>query len=233
MEEIIGFTLVGLLVLAFGVGIKKLFTKKKDAFQYEDEIILDKKILHYGPFSGCRMNANKNLLLLLAVSSSSLFAEISLRTLDNWGIDSYSSENLILQKTSEDTKSNLYIEMARPYCISSSPTITTPVGSSNYSEEDLINATMIVDRNKPKNIVLKVHTVIPGRGNTKDYVLKLKYFPSIAEAKSFDIKFKNETPLEDMSFSINGIFNAVKQSERICMGGYEFQEPEIKETNYI
>jgi hypothetical protein len=39
MEEIIGFTLVGLLVLAFGVGIKKLFTKKKDAFQYEDEII--------------------------------------------------------------------------------------------------------------------------------------------------------------------------------------------------
>ena len=41
MEEIIGFTLVGLLVLAFGVGIKKLFTKKRDAFQYEDEIILD------------------------------------------------------------------------------------------------------------------------------------------------------------------------------------------------
>ena len=36
-----------------------------------------------------------------------------------------------------------------------------------------------------------------------------------------------------MSFSINGIFNAVKQSERICMGGYEFQETEIKETNYI
>ena len=84
MEEIIGFTLVGLLVLAFGVSIKKLFTKKKDAFQYEDEIILDKKILHYGPFSGCRMNANKNLLLLLAVSSSPLFADISLRTLDNW-----------------------------------------------------------------------------------------------------------------------------------------------------
>ena len=50
---------------------------------------------------------------------------------------------------------------------------------------------MIVDRNKPKNVVLKVHTVIQGRGNTKDYVLKLKYFPSIAEANSFDIKFKN------------------------------------------
>ena len=37
MEEIIGFTLVGLLVLTLGLGIKKLFTKKKDAFQYEDE----------------------------------------------------------------------------------------------------------------------------------------------------------------------------------------------------
>ena len=97
---------------------------------------------------------------------------------------------------------------------------------------------MIVDRNKPKNIVLKVHALIAGIGNTKDYVLKLKYFPSIAEAKSFDIKFKNaefknETPLEDMSFSTQGILNAVKESERICMSGYELQESDIQETNYI
>ena len=36
-----------------------------------------------------------------------------------------------------------------------------------------------------------------------------------------------------MSFSTQGILNAVKESERICMSGYDLQEPEITETNRI
>ncbi len=38
---------------------------------------------------------------------------------------------------------------------------------------------------------------------------------------------------EDMSFSTQGILNAVKESERICMSGYELQKPEIQETSFI
>ena len=52
MEEVIGYVIVGLVVLGLYLGIKKLFKKKTSLFEYEDEIILDKKMLHYGPFSG-------------------------------------------------------------------------------------------------------------------------------------------------------------------------------------
>ena len=42
----------------------------------------------------------------------------------------------------------------------SEPTITAPVGNTNYSEDDEIKATMTVDRSKPKDVVLKVGNII-------------------------------------------------------------------------
>jgi len=141
MEEVIGFGLLALMVITGGLGIKRLFKPKKALFEYEDEIILDEKMLHYGPFSGSFMYPHRKFILLLTVSSSFLSADWDIRTIDGWGIDSYSNENLIMHKTSDSTKSNLYLEMARPFCITSEPTITTPVGNTNYSENDEIKAT--------------------------------------------------------------------------------------------
>ena len=232
MEEFIGFGLVSLIVLGLFLGMKKIFNRKKNLFEYDDEIILDNKIVHYGPFSGSLMYPHRKFIFLLAFSSSFLSAGIDLRTIDNWGIDSWSDDTLVLQKTSDDAESNLYLEMARPYCISSDPTITTPVGDSNFDEEDRIKATMTVDRGKPKDIILKVFTIL-GEGSDADYVLKLHYFPSLSEGNKFEIKFSNASPLDDMSFSIKGINNAVRQSERLCASGYEFEEPEIQETSLI
>ena len=103
-------------------------------FTYEDEIILDEKMLHYGPFSGAFVYPHRKFILLLSISSSFLTAEWDIRTIDGWGIDSYSNENLIMHKTGDDTlESNLYLEMARPFCVTSEPTVTTPVGKTNYS----------------------------------------------------------------------------------------------------
>ena len=45
MEEFIGFGLLALMVVIGGLGIKRLFKPKKDFFEYEDEIILDEKML--------------------------------------------------------------------------------------------------------------------------------------------------------------------------------------------
>ena len=56
MEEFIGFGLVGVIALLLVLGVKKLFTKKKDLYDYEDEIILDNDMVHYGPFSGSHKN---------------------------------------------------------------------------------------------------------------------------------------------------------------------------------
>ena len=232
MEEVIGFGLLALMVITGGLGIKTLFKPKKALFEYEDEIILDEKMLHYGPFSGSFMYPHRKFILLLTVSSSFLSADWDIRTIDGWGIDSYSNENLIMHKTSDSTKSNLYLEMARPFCITSEPTITTPVGNTNYSENDDIKATMTVDRGKPKEILLQIGNIL-GEGPNIDYVFKLAYFPSFRNGKTFHIKFNNDTRLEDMSFTIEGLSNAMKQSEKMCMSTYDFYEEEMQETNLI
>jgi hypothetical protein len=91
---------------------------------------------------------------------------------------------------------------------------------------------MTVDRGKPKDIVLGIRDVI-GEGSDVDYVLQLFYFPSMRGAKTFDIKFDSSSPFEDMSFSIAGLSHAIKHSERMCMSGYDLQEPEITETSHI
>ena len=232
MEEFIGFSLLALMVITGGLGVKRLFKPKKALFEYEDEIILDEKMLHYGPFSGSFMYPHRKFILLLTVSSSFLSADWDIRTIDGWGIDSYSNENLIMHKTSDSTKSNLYLEMARPFCITSEPTITTPVGNTNYSENDDIKATMTVDRGKPKEILLQIGNII-GEGPDIDYVFKLAYFPSFRNGNTFHIKFNNDTRLEDMSFTIEGLSNAMKQSEKMCMSSYDFYKEEMQETNLI
>ncbi len=231
MEEVIGFGLLALMVITIGLGIKRLFKPKKALFEYEDEIILDEKMLHYGPFSGSFMYPHRKFILLLTVSSSFLSADWT-RTIDGWGIDSYSNENLILHKTGNDTSTNFYLEMARPFCVTSDPTITAPVGNTKYSEDDEIKATMTVDRGKPKEILLKIGNIL-GEGPDIDYVFKLAYFPSFRNGKTFHIKFDNDTRLEDMSFTIEGLSNAIKQSEKMCMSSYDFYEEEMQETNLI
>ncbi|MDA9143349.1 hypothetical protein N9N99_02130 [Gammaproteobacteria bacterium] len=231
MEEFIGFGLVSLIVLGLFLGMKKIFNRKKNLFEYDDEIILDNKIVHYGPFSGSLMYPHRKFIFLLAFSSSFLSADWT-RTIDGWGIDSYSNENLIIHKTGEDTSTNFYLEMARPFCITSDPTVTIPIGNSKFSIESEIEATMTVDRGKPKNIILEVGNII-GEGPNFDYVLKIAYFPSIRGGKTFDIKFDSNSSLDDMSFSIAGLSHAIKHSERMCMSGYDLQEPEITETSHI
>ena len=231
MEEFIGFGLVSLIVLGLFLGMKKIFNRKKNLFEYDDEIILDNNIVHYGPFSGSLMYPHRKFIFLLAFSSSFLSADWT-RTIDGWGINSYSNENLVIHKTGEDTSTNFYLEMARPFCITSEPTVTIPIGNSKFSIDSEIEATMIVDRGKPKDIVLEVGNII-GESPNFDYVLKIAYFPSIRGGKTFDIKFDSNSSLDDMSFSIAGMSHAIKHSERMCMSGYDFQEPEITETSLI
>jgi len=231
LEEFIGFSLVSLIVLGLFFSIKKITKKKKTLFEYDDEIILDNNIVHYGPFSGSIMYPHRKFIFLLAFSSSFLSADWT-RTIDGWGIDSYSDVNLILHKTGDDTSTNFYLEMARPFCITSEPTLTIPIGNSKYSIESEIEAIMTVDRGKPKDIVLEVGNII-GDSPNLDYVLKLAYFPSMRNAETFNIKFGANSPFKDISFSIAGLSHAIKHSERMCMSGYDLQEPEITETSHI
>ena len=229
MEEYIGFGLIGLLVVSLIFGVKKLLTRKKDLYDYEDEIILDNDMVHYGPFSGSIKNPCQKLVLLAAFSSSFLSADIELRTIDNWGISSWGEETLVLQKTSDNHQSNFYIEMDRPFCICTDPVITTPSGDTNYNNGDRIEAMMTIDNYKPKKVVFDVESVF----EDGTYLLKPKYYPSLRYAEIIKIKFAQNVELDDMLFNTKGMSNAMKQSERICFSEYNLEPNTMKETNRI
>ena len=226
MEEFIGFGLVGLLVVSLIFGIKKFLIRKKDFYEYEDEIILDNDMVHYGPFSGSFDKSYRKHILLLAVSSSFLSADIELRTIDDWGISSWGDETLVMQKTSDNRQSNFYIEMDRPFCICTDPIITTPTGETNYNVGDRIEAVITVDNYKPKKVVFKVESVF----DDGDYLLRPKYYPSLRYAEIIKIKFAQNVALDDMLFNTKGMRNAMKQSERICFSDYELKESEMEDV---
>lgn len=224
MEEFIGFGFVALFITGLVITIKKVFTKKKKL--HEDEIILDNDMVHYGPFSGSLDKSYRKHTLLLAVSSSFLAADIELRTIDNWGISSWDNETLLLQKTSYDTNSNLYIEMERPFCICTDPVITTDSGNTNYNIGDRIEAVMTVDEHKPKKIVFDVKSI----SDNGSYLLKPKYYPSLRYAEIIKIKFAQNVDMDEMVFNTRGMSSAMKQSERICFSDYELKESEIEDA---
>ncbi len=229
MEEFIGFGLAALFITGLVLTIRKAFTKKKDLYDYEDEIILDNDMVHYGPFSGSFDKSYRKHILLLAVSSSFLSADIELRTIDNWGISSWDNETLLLQKTSYDTNSNLFIEMERPFCICTDPVITTDSGNTNYNIGDRIEAVMTVDGRKPKKIVFDVQSI----SDNGSYLLKPKFYPSLRYSEIIKIKFAQNVEMDEMLFNTKGMSNAMKQSEKICLSGYDLEEPTIQETKRI
>mgnify|MGYP005667930875 FL=1 len=183
-------------------------------------------MVDYGPFSGSLDKSYRKHILLLAVSSSFLAADIELRTIDNWGISSWDNETLLLQKTSYDTNSNLYIEMERPFCICTDPVITTDSGNTNYNIGDRIEAVMTVDEHKPKKIVFDVKSI----SDNGSYLLKPKYYPSLRYAEIIKIKFAQNVDMDEMVFNTRGMSSAMKQSERICFSDYELKESEIEDA---
>ena len=226
MEEFIGFGLAAIFITSLVLIIKKTFKKKKDLYKYEDEIILDNDMIHYGPFSGSLDKSYRKHILLLAVSSSFLSADIEFRTIDNWGINSWGQEALILHKKSDDLQSNFYIEMNRPFCICTDPMITTPTETTNYNIGDKIEAVISVDNFKPKKIVFEVINIF----DDDNYLLKPKHYPSLRYAEIIKIKFAQNVELDDMLFNTKGMSNAMKQSERICFSNYQLQESEIEDV---
>ena len=226
MEEFIGFGLAALFITSLVLIIKKTFKKKKDLYKYEDEIILDNDMIHYGPFSGSLDKSYRKHILLLAVSSSFLSADIEFRTIDNWGINSWGQEALILHKKSDDLQSNFYIEMNRPFCICTDPMITTPTETTNYNIGDKIEAVISVDNFKPNKIVFEVINIF----DDDNYLLKPKHYPSLRYAEIIKIKFAQNVELDDMLFNTKGMSNAMKQSERICFSDYQLQKSAVEDV---
>ena len=227
MEEYIGFGIVILVLTSLVLLFKKIFKRNNNSLGNGDEIILDSDMVHYGPFSGNPGRQHfRKFVFLLSISSSFLAADLEIQTIDSWGISSFGSDALIMQKTSDDSQSNFFIEMSRPFCICAEPMITTPSLSTNFNEGDKIEAIMTVDKLKPKKMVFYVESIF----ESGVYLLRPKHFPSLRNAKNIKVKFPTETLLEDMHFNTNGMANAMKQSERICYSDYVLNQSEMQKT---
>ena len=227
MEEYIGFGIVILALTSLVLLFKKVFKKNNSSLGNGDEIILDSDMVHYGPFSGNPGRQHfRKFAFLLSISSSFLAADLEIQTIDSWGISSFGSDALIMHKTSDDSQSNFFIEMSRPFCICAEPMITTPSLSTNFNEGDKIEAIMTVDKLKPKKMVFYVESIF----ESGVYLLRPKHFPSLRNAKNIKVKFPTKTLLEDMHFNTNGMANAMKQSERICYSDYVLNQSEMQKT---
>ena len=219
---------LGLIILTILISLLSKYKNKRQKLN-QDLILQDIDMTHYGPFSGQFSFRSKNVLAILLCSSQMLFADIDLRTIDNWGIDSWGPDTLMMQKTSDSTKSNLYIEMNRPFCICTDPIITTPIGNSSFNKGDKIKATMTVDNFKPVDIIFVVSLIL----DETDYLLKPNYYPSLRYANIVKVKFEHNVQLDDMIFNTKGMTNAMKQSEKICLSIFELEESQMKDTRNI
>ena len=207
MEEYIGYGLVIFVLTTIILVFKKLFKQNNDSLGYEDEIILDSDMVHYGPFSGNPDRKHfRKYIFILGFTSSFLSADIEIQNMDNWGITSFGNEVL--------------------FCICADPLLTAPVGNSTFNAGDKIEATMIVDQLKPKKIYFYVDTIFEN-GN---YLLKPVNYPPLRYAEIIRVKFASNVDLEDMLFNTKGMSNAMKQSERICFSDYVLSESEMQDT---
>ena len=227
MEEFIGYGLVVIVLATLIFLFRKLFKRNNNSLGNGDEIILDSDMVHYGPFSGNPGQQHfRKFVFLLSISSSFLAADIELQTIDNWGISSFGSETLMMQKTSEDSHSNLFIEMRRPFCICAEPMITTSVLTKKYNIGDHIEAQMTINKLKSKKIMFVVKSIF----DDGVHLLKLRHYPSIRDADNIKVRFSSNIASKEMLFDTEGMSKAMKQSEMICFSEYILGQSEDEKT---
>ena len=184
-------------------------------------------MVHYGPFSGNPGQQHfRKFVFLLSISSSFLAADIELQTIDNWGISSFGSETLMMQKTSDDSHSNLFIEMKRPFCICTEPMITTSVLTKKYNIGDHIEAQMTINKLRSKKMMFVVKSIF----DDGVHLLKLRHYPSIRDADNIKVRFSSNIASKEMLFDTEGMSKAMKQSEMICFSEYILGQSEDEKT---
>jgi len=159
----------------------------------------------------------KHSLITLFIAAP-LVAEISITTLSDWDINDFDENTLLIAKTSDTSqawKSILAFHVSRPHCVSTQPIIMVRSKSSSYSNGDIVLAEMKVDKEKPQFLKLEQEFGFEDDG---EYVhwFKLLKFPSFADAKRVEIKFKSQTPLKSFSVNTAGIRKAQYVAEQVC-----------------
>ena len=223
-ETIFSLTILSLIFLKIVKSIKKRRLKKAQANPIQLENL---NMMRMGPFSGsCEYFKKSKSMLLLFAFSLAVQADVTSVTLSDWEIDDFDEDTLLVAKRSEQLESDKAIigfHVSRPHCFAENPVLMLPSEPGDFYEGDKVRGQMTIDKEKPKDLLLRNDYVFFKEGEAINW-FKLVKFPSFAEAKTVQVKFKSQTPLSKIIFDTTGIERARYQAEQICQSGQPFRK---------
>ena len=223
MIETLAASVIWLFTLTIYLFVRKLRKPKP-----VNEIKLQKiHLMRLGPFSGQSSSFKGKSVVFMMLLSTLSYAEIDLKTLDNFHIDDLSGNELTISKIAEDVEdqTQLGFHMERPHCIPNYPYLMMEV-PKEIPQGANIFAKMTVDKNKPSKAKLYLEFVIDTSNGKKVGWFALKKFPSFYNASKVEMKFQQITGMKNQTFILDGLKDSTYQAQQICNSGHMLRTPD-------
>jgi len=217
MIEILATSIMGLFALTIFLFVRKLRKPKP-----VDEIKLQKvHIMRLGPFSGQSNSFKGKSVIFLMLLSTLSYAEVSIKTLDNFNIYDISESELVIAKSAESSikGEELGFHIERPHCIPSYPFLITKVPEELHRGANIYTK-VLIDMNKPKKAKLNLEFIMDGPGGDKFGWFALKDFPSFYNASKVDVKFHANSGIKNKTFIMEGLKDSTHHAQQICHSGH-------------
>ena len=147
MSELGQASIIWLFALTIFLFVRKLRKPKP-----VDDIKLQKiHLMRLGPFSGQSNSFKGKSVVFMMLLSTLSYADVSIRTLDNFHIDDLSENELTVAKKAEDINdgTQLGFHIERPHCIPNYPYLMAEI-PEELNKGDNIYDKMVVDKKKQK-----------------------------------------------------------------------------------
>ena len=213
--------LTALVIWLFALTIF-LFVRKLRRTKPMDEIKLQKiHVMRLGPFSGQSNSFKGKSVVFLMLLSTLSYAEVNLRTLDNFLIDDISENELTVAKIAEDVEdvTQLGFHISRPHCIPNYPYLLIEI-PKELGDDSVVYAKISVDKNKPMKANLYLEFTFDGSGGEKVGWFSFRKFPSFYNASKVVVKFQPASSMKNQTFILDGLKDSTYQAQQICNSGH-------------
>ena len=217
MIEILTALVIWLFALTIYLLVKKLRKPKP-----MDNLKLQKiHVMRLGPFSGQSNSFKGKSVVFMMLLSTLSYAEVSIRTLDNFHIDDLSENELTVAKNAEDINdgTQLGFHIERPHCIPNYPYLMAEI-PEEMNQGANVYAKMLVDKKKPKKAKLNLEFVMDALDGKKIGWFALKDFPSFYNALKVDMKFQPNSGMKNQTYVLEGLKDSTYQAQQICKSGH-------------
>ena len=217
MIEILTASVIWLFALTIYLFVRKLRKPKP-----VNEIKLQKiHLMRLGPFSGQSSSFKGKSVVFMTLLSTLSYAEVSIRTLDNFHIDDLSENELTVAKKAEDINdgTQLGFHIERPHCIPNYPYLMAEI-PEEMNQGANVYAKMMVDKKKPKKAKLNLEFVMDSPKGERIGWFALKDFPSFYNASKVDMKFQPTSGMKNQTYVLEGLKDSTYQAQQICNSGH-------------